>query len=396
MKKRKGISLIVLIITIIVVIILASIILLSFNKNNPIEKANQAKFKSDVSAFKEELLITHSDNLAENIKYKSESVNVEAGNYSELKRYIPSITEEYAKVLHITNGELAYVDYDNSNYDPNEASWAREIDIITTTSGAEKIYRAPATYYGKSVTNYTSNGVSSWKVFYSDGNNIYLITSDYIDVSKLPEKNGKKPSNNSSTYNKAATLSNIINEYTGDVSSLDSKVKALNNDYFSRGYTGDTSAYGCYGWRAASYLLDKDIWKEFAKGTGAEFAVGGPTLELLFNSYCAKYPTKNYKAQAFGIGGYMISKDGGNSWEEGSGGYVESSDSLYCTTDTGANSLWLASPSKTSTGNLYYLTNVGTVNHTNYTAPTYGFRPVVCLKSNILIKDVTGGIEIYE
>lgn len=392
MKKRKGISLIVLIITIIVVIILASIILLSFNRNNPIEKANQAKFKSDVSSFKEELLVTHANNLAENKKYKSESVNVEAGNYSGLKSYIPSITEEYAKVLHITNGELAYVDYDNSNYDPNEASWAREIDIITTASGAEKIYRAPATYYGKSVTNYTSNGVSSWKVFYSDGNNIYLITSDYIELSKLPKKNGKYPRNNS-PYSKSAMFLDIINEYTGDVSSLDSKIKALNSDYFNRGYTGSTSGYG---WKAVSYLLDKDIWKEFAKGTGADFAVGGPSLELLFNSYCAKYPTKNYKARAFSIDGYMTSITGGSPWNEGIEGCVENSDSLYCTTDTGADTLWLASPSSSATSHVYYLTNSGNVHHKSYAASNNGFRPVVCLKSNILIKDVTGGIEIYE
>lgn len=224
MKKRKGISLIVLIITIIVVIILATIIILSFNRNNPIEKANQAKFKSDVS-------------------------------------------------------------------------------------------------------------------------------------------------------------------------SLDPKIKALNSDYFNGGDTGNTS---CYSWKAVSYMLDKDIWQEFAKGTGADFAVGGPSLELLFNSYCAKNSTNNCKAQAFGSEGYRVSKDGGNSWMEGDGNFINSSDSLYCTTDTGANSLWLASPSRNSTGDLYYLTNKGVINHTNYTAPTYGFRPVVCLKSNVLIKDVAGGVEIYE
>ena len=54
-KRKNGISLIVLIITIIVVIILASVIIVSINKNNPIKSAKEAKFKSDLSSFRDEL-----------------------------------------------------------------------------------------------------------------------------------------------------------------------------------------------------------------------------------------------------------------------------------------------------------------------------------------------------
>ena len=127
--KKRGISLIVLIITIIVVIILASIIILSFIQNNPIKKAQEAKFKTEVSQFKEELLMTHANNLAEHKRYKSESVNVEVGNYSLMKSYIPSITEEYADRLYIKNGELAYVDENNSKYDEDEYEWVSELGI---------------------------------------------------------------------------------------------------------------------------------------------------------------------------------------------------------------------------------------------------------------------------
>ena len=48
MKKKKGISLIVLIITIIVVIILVVTVILTITKNNPIESAKEAVFKEDV------------------------------------------------------------------------------------------------------------------------------------------------------------------------------------------------------------------------------------------------------------------------------------------------------------------------------------------------------------
>ena len=59
MKKKKGISLIVLIITVIVVIILAVTVILTITKNNPIESAKEAVFKEDVRAFQDELNIVY-------------------------------------------------------------------------------------------------------------------------------------------------------------------------------------------------------------------------------------------------------------------------------------------------------------------------------------------------
>ena len=49
MKAKKGISLFVLVITIIVIIILAGAVILSINKNNPVNAANQATFLNDRS-----------------------------------------------------------------------------------------------------------------------------------------------------------------------------------------------------------------------------------------------------------------------------------------------------------------------------------------------------------
>ena len=41
----------------------------------------------------------------------------------------------------------------------------------------------PAKYYGLKVTNYTSqNGQNDWRIFYSDGTQIFLITGDYINT----------------------------------------------------------------------------------------------------------------------------------------------------------------------------------------------------------------------
>ena len=52
MNNKKGISLIVLVITILVMIILAGVVVVSLQKNNPIEKAKVAKLTDSVSSIR--------------------------------------------------------------------------------------------------------------------------------------------------------------------------------------------------------------------------------------------------------------------------------------------------------------------------------------------------------
>ena len=130
LKNKKGISLIVLIITIIVIIILASIIVMSFNNNNPIGKANEAKFKSDLTTFRDELLATHTDKSIANSDYVPEAVNVDVGNYNQMRLYIPDITEKYAKKLLIRRGKLLYIgDKTSTDYNADEEEYAKNIGI---------------------------------------------------------------------------------------------------------------------------------------------------------------------------------------------------------------------------------------------------------------------------
>lgn len=126
-KKYRGVSLIVLVITILVVIILASIIILTFKTTNPIKRAQEAKFKSDLIGFKEELLAYISDKEISDVQFDKSSIN--ASNYTTLKRYISDITEEYAKKLYIKNGNLLYVNRESEYFEEIELQWAREVGI---------------------------------------------------------------------------------------------------------------------------------------------------------------------------------------------------------------------------------------------------------------------------
>lgn len=129
-KNKKGISLIVLMITIIVIIILASVIVITFSTNNPIGMANEAKFKSDLSGFRDELMATHTDKSTSDPDYVAEDVNVDVGDYKKMKMYIPDITKEYADKLLIKKGKLLYIGDDTSeNYNEQEEKYAKEIGI---------------------------------------------------------------------------------------------------------------------------------------------------------------------------------------------------------------------------------------------------------------------------
>lgn len=163
-KRKNGISLIVLIITIIVVIILASVIIVSINKNNPIKSAKEAKFKSDLSSFRDELEDNINDILIKNADKSEYDINVDSGDYGNLRIYIPDITEEYANKLLIKKGKLLYIGDDSKAdyekyHDDTEEAWAKSIGIqspyaqVGDADGDGYITEEDDTFIGKCINN---------------------------------------------------------------------------------------------------------------------------------------------------------------------------------------------------------------------------------------------------
>lgn len=263
---------------------------------------------------------------------------------------------------------------------------------IETKTSAEKVYENPTEYYGKSITNYEANGVTDWKIFYSDGKNVYLIASDYVDVDKLPTTSaGNKPENKNSSYQKTATFSNVINDYDGSSNIIEEKIKALNSDYFNKGYTSINN-----NMKSVAYMLDTRIWSNFA-GEKVEYAIGGPTVEMLMASYNQKYASNgiDYRAQATSEIGYQISKDGGVNWANYYGGILKTNDSLYVLSSSNdAYAMELASPSYGGVSNLMHVSLYGGISINTYNDTRFGFRPIVCLKSDIQLEEDEDGYKI--
>ena len=116
MKKKKGISLIVLIITIIIVIILAVTVILTLTKNNPIESAKEAVFKEDVRAFQDELNMYISNEYTRlqgqrDIKITALGYDKD-GDEDSVYTYVPDFKKKYEGKLAIKDDMIVYVGKD--------------------------------------------------------------------------------------------------------------------------------------------------------------------------------------------------------------------------------------------------------------------------------------------
>ena len=206
---------------------------------------------------------------------------------------------------------------------------------------------------GKDVEGYEAEGVTEWKIFYAgtvEGEtepHIYLISSDYIPYNVIPTNSaGHKP--NQGTCPRAAYFANVYNDYAGSTSITGSRIKGLSNSFFNtKKYT---SSYA--NMKSVAYMLDTNTWSKFAVSGKAEYAIGGPTLELLFKSYNQKYGT-NYVAEATSSTEYKVGSGSASSW---SLTLSNTSDSLYViTSQSNALAYWLASPSAYDASNVFYV-----------------------------------------
>lgn len=356
-KSSKGITLVALVITIIILLILAGISISALTNTGIFGKAKDAKQKSDEAALDQ---------------------NTKLDEYeSEINAYLPGI---------------------NAN-------------TIASATDTEKANN----YYGKSV-NYTSaNGVTGWKIFYAgkmtdatdEINNIYLIADNYVDVAKLPkganeagQSVGSAPANTNTNYPKAAPFNNIMDAYSiGAARITTDTIKKLNKSFFiDKQYTGVENSTVNPNMKEVAYMLDTTAWSTFKDSNGkADYAIGGPTIEMLMKSYSQKHNVQ-YKAEAVndtGHEGYKISKDNGTNWNTAYSGMLSTSDSLYVLpASKGANAMWVASPSAILTNVVMYVNYDGNVNGTYYNSSDIGFRPLVCLKSNVQLQESGDGFSI--
>ena len=272
-------------------------------------------------------------------------------------------------------------------------------DYITDNVGAKAsdVATNPKEYYGAEVTGYSceSTGVAKWRIFYADNNNIYLIADDYITAENAP--NGKNGTAITANTDYKLSFNNVYNDYTGSEWILgqtngveNSKAKSWLIKYFN--YSGDNGATYPNKTstkttiKAVAYMMDTNIWNKYA-GSNAEYAIGGPTLEMFCKSHKDTHPERYVECGDITTNGYKVKWSDGAYATTISGLTKDDFNSIYIKSDQSkAYAMWLASSSADAPNDLMVVAcdcNLG-INY--YGSTLIGLRPLVCLKSNVRIK----------
>ena len=426
MNNKRGISLIVLVITIVVVIILAAAVILSLSGNNPINNARVANLDQTKDGIESSILAYSGKAQSQTLGYYTVAELLtgnreETGEYSIIgdKKTTNNNDEEIYNIdktkfeskidtlpsTPTSNGEWyvdgngkVYLVYDKKdsmpkwmlNKDGNiDDTFLNKLVVIKdeiSKGSAKEVLDNASKYYGTTITNYSANGVSDWKIFHSDGKNIYLISSGYLPIDKIPSTNSGNAFS-SGALSRCASLSPAVSDsnYSAGSNSILSNnparkwLKAYLDNY--------TSANN--NMKAVAYMLDTNVWNVY-KTDKAEYAIGGPTFQMFIDSYNKFYNT-NYrysskKDEGINVNGYQIN-DGSNYWYDWYENMVNTDNKLYVlSASEGAYAMWLSSPSAAGADLVLYLDYNGLFSRLSYSDNRIGFRPIVCLNSDVEVE----------
>lgn len=358
-KGRKGITLIALVVTIIVLLILAGLsISMLTGQNGILNRAGEAKIKSEQAEIREKIRMC--------------ALNAISNQLGILK-YDNLITE--------LNKEFGDNQYEIDPKDEKASEWTITVNNIEeVVKGKKQPLSSIITpeNYGDCV-NYSANGIDNWKIFYNDGTNVFLISSDYVDNKKIPNTLGILTDG---TYKVCWQQENLIYKNSEEITN-----NVANKYLFSykNKYTSDHTNI-----RVVASLLDTSKWIDFVDKTVAESAIGSPTLEMFCSSWNQKGYGKlycnNYDERGYFIGGndnpttvkYYVDTDNGYH------------DTLYYphqeATEDGCLGYLLASPIARDGGCIMRISIYGNINYRHYSVFAEGLRPVICLKSNVIGK----------
>ena len=410
-KQNKGITLIALVVTIVILLILAGITIAALTGDNGlIGKTGEAKKQTEISEGLEqlEIAVNQSFNKRGNIDKARLAKNLSKIN--SLK-YINAENEEVDIAENTEIKLTAKVKFKGNTFkinDEGKVSYKKE-----GTADIEDILNSPANYYGRYVTNYNSpydagitevdGQLGRWQICLADDTNIYLIASNYITY----EYTGKK--NNVGFYNydgqpTRMDFNGIYLQYNAsstktDIPDILSKLDKQNiyhkwlsiSSNQTRNYPSEKSV---------ASMLDVDLWKGYNNTTYAKYAIGGPTLEMFCKSYNdtrtenASKLLEIYEDNSYG---YTIKKRNEDPTDDliglNTGAVNTTVDDMYFKIRTYNNAYWIASTGIYNGNQVYHADYNGEVTTNAFSTgwSARGFRPLVCLNSNVhLVKNTDG------
>ena len=391
--SNTAITLIALIITIIVLLILAGVTLsMVMGESGLFGKANKAKEQTQISTAEETIKLAVLENSTK------EAAGETALNNTELKADIANKLKELGYTVSEDNNVVTYYEDKTINIE----DYLKIEKPKTTGITSSDIKNHPDWYYGKEVDYTSENRQNDWKIFHSDGTNIYLITGNYvkvtdnegnIDTSKLNPDTKIQIADSTANYRVNWNSSNLPG-FSADVS----------NDIFSK-FKINTSVFDINSHKSnpnaqcTSTLLNPSYWAEYidsSKGDN-QYAIGGPTVELWMESWNARYTNEEDQlyCDSSNENGYFVRKNTDSvttsielNLNKDNGGelYFGNNYSALTDGDSTGDFYWIATSSAQANYNLIDVNYGGGVSYYNYDSNCGGLRPVVCLTSNISSK----------
>lgn len=169
----------------------------------------------------------------------------------------------------------AKVDYDDASED-EQLALQNYLDIIDSNNLNENFEKITVDNYGDSIT-YSAGNINDWKIFYKDGRYLYIIASDYLTNTNLP--NGFEWETDG-TYK--ARIKTTLS--TGSETITEQVANRYQLSWWKENKISKTRTA-----RIQADFLNTEIWTgKFGNAEKGIQAVGGPTLEMWVESWNQK------------------------------------------------------------------------------------------------------------
>ena len=332
------------------------------------------------------------ENKEEGLKITGEATDAESG-IDKYEYYAKKTTDSnYTKydsnpITELASGTYSVyaIAYDKAG-NKKQSNTVDNVKILRRYSNvtAQMVANEPAKYYGLKVTDYTSqNGQNDWRIFYSDGTHIFLITGDYINTAETNRINSATGMITSG-YSAYWGSSSVLAFQTVDSTTL-TRFKATGYTLQSRNYNS----------KCSSILLNDNNWSSYKdSGNKAEKAIGSPTVEMWVDSWNNLYENvdgrlycNNINANGYYIGtsssptSYFI--DNGTMCKKE--GYKNKLYRPHTLEYDGIMGYWTASPAAGGNSHLYYITYGLAADATSCRYSKVSIRPVVSLNTDITV-----------
>lgn len=235
----------------------------------------------------------------------------------------------------------------------------------------------------------------------ADNDNIYLISNNFVTRKYIGEINEKKYNyDEENDHPDTATkmwFDNILGQYTvgpetSDIPNLLSKFDNKTRTTYHKWMNTEANQIKKYNnEKVVASLLDVDnIWSGYNNTTYANYAIGGPTIEMFCKAYNDTHTGDKIEAVETNEEndyGYRIKKgtaDPSDTVEDLKTGAINTLvDGMYFKRTTEGSYYWIASPSANNPNRIVRIASNGHIGCLWHNNVNVGFLPIVCLKSKV-------------